>query len=807
MHKLRHVRQWTDCLPDNKGKRPRLNPDLVKVPDEQRLNFKEAEEQRTQRNHSPNLGFIFSKDDPYIGVDVDVDPTGQDSSKSDTIPTRVLDFLAEHPTHAHTSPNGHGLHIIYKLNKWDQQAINELRSLPNQNLSNGDNFTGELRWNKQFLTITPDLHSVSTNTGRISEIALVTLAELIPNLLSHTEEIYEKSAAIDIKTGLPLHVETVSFKAEHVQELLEIIPSTFNYAARKAAKKLKFPIPLASNYDWWITVCSACAGAALELERVGDQTAVDDIGLHFLAWSARDEEGFISARDTKKKFFDFLRSTKTKTHPVSFPMLKKLASLCSLTWPMVNPKTGHPINSEIVNVEALIAHHDMTFLQDTMSGAIVVKGPESIIRRYFCPKPAKSYKLYRPNGESQQFAGKKAMTIPFLAFLQSQGYVGMTAGVATTLAQHLLTRLTTFDYFRTWVESVPWDGHPRVEHVLRTVEFNDEKQDNHRVYRAYIRKSLYALVGMHFHESPFSDVSAFLVFKGRENTRKSSWLRCLLPGPIAEKYMAFPLTDSLISNTDNLMRLLGQKAITIVDECDILFSPRAETVLKSLVSQTADTRRRLYEEEVEHFKRYGVVIGTTNKSELYIGDHGSRKVWQVPIEYCDTDTLYQMDMQQVYAEILHKLQEFANSGREMNLMWTQNRKEVKKTNDLNSTSRKKTELEDAIAELFGKIETLPPFDPEDFAEVVMKDLKGVRCWPSVQLRRLVELNVGIKVTSVKNFNAAITRYCSIYTGTTGQGLLLPTKASKVKGYVLLDGSITYNSRQLFVTPPLLIEED
>lgn len=806
MRRMQHVRQWTDCLPDNDGKRPRLGPDLKKVPDSQRLNYQGATEEQVKRNNSSNIGFIFTKYDSYFGIDVDTDPSGQDKRKPKAVPRPVFDFIQQYPTHVHVSPSGNGLHIIYKLNEWDQTAVNELRSIPNQSIEKGDVFTGELKWHNQFLTVTSNLHQDSTPDGAISEISLITLQELIPNLLSHTHQEYEKTAAIDIKTGLPLHVETVSFKPDDLQMLLASIPPTFNHTARKAIERLKFPLPLASNYDWWVTVGSACACAALELERVGDQVAVEAICTHFIDWSSHDEEGFVSASDVRKKFYDLLRSTETKEYPLSFPVLKKLAGLCHIQWPVINAKTGLPINTEVINVEALVAHHDMKFLHDMMSGSLIVRGPEPVIRKFFCPKPSNAYKLYRPKGESQHFPGKKALSIAFLAFLQAQGYAGMTATVATTLAHHLLASTTPMDYFAVWVESTPWDGVPRLESVINTMQFSDENEENRKVYRMYLRKSIYALVGMHFHDSPFADVSSFLVLKGLENTRKSSWLRCLLPGPVAEKYMAFPLTEGLLKNTDNLMRLLGQKAITIVDECDRLFTPRGEATLKSLVSQTADSRRRLYEEEVEHFKRFGVVIGTTNQSSLYIGDKGSRKIWQIPVKSCNTETLYRIDMQQAYAEALKHLRDFASSGQEMNLMWTQNKEEVKKTNALNIATRKQSDLEISLAELFGDLKHVPPFDPEEL-RLPIKELRGTRLWPSMQLRRLLEMNLGIRITSVKVFNEAVARYCGAYTNTIGQGIEIPSMKSKYMGYVVIDGCITYNSRQLYVTPPLLNDED
>ena len=98
------------------------------------------------------------------------------------------------------------------------------------------------------------------------------------------------------------------------------------------------------------------------------------------------------------------------------------------------------------------------------------------------------------------------------------------------------------------------------------------------------------------------------------------------------QFLGMADTEMLISGATERDRMLSTRAVVVVNECETLFVPRHEQRLKAAVDQEMVTYRDLYASSPVSRRRTALIIGTTNKNELYTGSNGTRKIWQIPVQ-------------------------------------------------------------------------------------------------------------------------------------------------------------------------------
>jgi len=766
------LEQWTDCLSDNHGKRPHYSPGQGKG-----VILAKAIEMASRSTLSPNYGFLFTKDDPYIGIDVDVDPTGKSQNATTEIPPELLFFLNSNPTHAHYSPSGNGLHLIYKLDPIAVAKVNSLNMKQRAcRQADGALFNGDWRWDSSFLTFTPNTYNTynpsnSSSTQTISTIDYDTLVMLIGPTDTGTLAT-QVAPIVDIRTGLKMqaYVPTLT----DLERVLQDVPSTFNHLAKKACKTLKHSQP-STNYEYWVLVGQACAHTSLMLQATGaSETEATDIGeateALFVNWSSRDPD-FVSIEDVQAKYRSLLASTQTKffldTATATYKVLLTLARGAILDFPVLIGKALLPDMGSIQNALYLMDYEELSVWSDTMSGGFSIKGPEETISKRFRPH----HSTHVEPGCSVTFdAG--SLDVAMLPFFQNRYKQSMSPAQARSACRQLMLTAHPTNAFRDWIDSKPWDGESRLEAVCNSIDYADHMKHNAPLYHSYIEKSLLSMIGIHYWPEDHPKIPAMLVLTGPQHTYKSSWAEWLLPIEL-KNYMGMATTDVIIAGGTDRDRLLSTRAVLVINECETLFIPRYEQRIKSSVDQEIVTYRELYMNTPVSRQRTALIIGTTNKPDLYTGTMGTRKIWQIPVKTCNSYLIKDCDKQQLYAEIKALLaKRKAEKPNELiQLAWQQSFEERQQVEEINRESKGSMGTDALLAEIFGD-PLATPFDIEDY-----KGLRGLvvrkgnpyslenkpNAWTLTPLLRFMRDRFPDDIIDRRSLRYAAISYCELFT--------------------------------------------
>ena len=141
------------------------------------------------------------------------------------------------------------------------------------------------------------------------------------------------------------------------------------------------------------------------------------------------------------------------------------------------------------------------------------------------------------------------------------------------------------------------------------------------IYDKMLKCTLIAAVARVF--KPGCKFDNCCVIVGKQGARKSTFWSTL-----GGAFFSDALKD--ISNKDSLM-VLHRSWIMEFSELDFLTTRKQAGEVKAFLSQATDMFRVPYGKSTEVFKRRGIVVGTSNKTEgLLLDDSGNRRFWIIP---------------------------------------------------------------------------------------------------------------------------------------------------------------------------------
>ncbi|CAI2031732.1 VapE domain-containing protein [Serratia marcescens] len=188
-----------------------------------------------------------------------------------------------------------------------------------------------------------------------------------------------------------------------------------------------------------------------------------------------------------------------------------------------------------------------------------------------------------------------------------------------------------FDSAMTWLESLKWDGVPRIDCFFQHY-FGVEPS-------AYCRAvSLYtwtALAGRVLAPGCKADMVPILV--GPQGCGKSTGVAALSPDP------SFFTEISFAEKDDDLARKMRGRLVAEIGELRGLHTKELESI-KAFITRTHENWIPKYREFATQFPRRLVFIGTTNQDEFLADDTGNRRwlplrVGRVLVEQLKTDVL------------------------------------------------------------------------------------------------------------------------------------------------------------------------
>lgn len=196
----------------------------------------------------------------------------------------------------------------------------------------------------------------------------------------------------------------------------------------------------------------------------------------------------------------------------------------------------------------------------------------------------------------------------------------------------------------TWIESKPWDGVERLPDLYDTV-WPENLSDND-LKETLIKRWMIAAVAAAF--SPNGVASpGILVFQGEQYLGKTKWFKSLVPEELEV------LKDGLMLDPTNKDSVEQACSFWLVElgELDATFKKSDIAALKAFITNRSDVFRRAYAKKKSQFARRTVFFGSVN-NKAYLNDPtGNRRFWT--IECKDLNHSHNLDMQQIWAEVLH----------------------------------------------------------------------------------------------------------------------------------------------------------
>lgn len=203
-------------------------------------------------------------------------------------------------------------------------------------------------------------------------------------------------------------------------------------------------------------------------------------------------------------------------------------------------------------------------------------------------------------------------------------------------AVSLASKQHGFDSATLWLDSLRWDGVPRIEYSLREYFGADDT--------AYARAvSLYlwtALAGRVLSPGVKADMAPVAI--GKQGIRKSSTIAAIAPAHDHFLEMDLSLKDN------DLSRLMRGKLVIELAELQGLRS-RALEHIKAFITKQHEHWVQKYKELATSYPRRGVFFGSTNEREFLADPTGNRRWLPFVAGACDPDAMAR-DRSQLWAE-------------------------------------------------------------------------------------------------------------------------------------------------------------
>lgn len=754
---------------------------------------------------SLHLGVMPTLADPYIYLDYDIDPNGDpEGAKHQAISPEFLALLKEHPTYTEHSPGGHGLHCVYRLSARDHETLRALNFTRITAKAQSAPFTGEVMFSSSYLIMTEKLFHHPAAGVNLADIQLISIADLCKIVPSLRRKISSTTNVIGIHSRQRL---SLAPDINDMRERLMLLPAKMNFYTERAYAGLEIPMQ-PNTYDHWVMIAMCLAHAALQSS---DPAVQNEYYILFDEWSQTDPDSYVDAGDTLDKWESCLASTQKKMEEEANykPALTKgtLHKLVNLCYPHFEERTekGCPIWEATKNLESAIKFHDLTFHADAYNfDSLYVECHKDVAERIFNDTFTR-----HPTKDGKVMVHLKDVDLSARKVLEASLYYAPAIGKCLRPFKGLAVQEINFDTnknvhdkFMTFIDETPWDGIARVDSVIDTLRF--DPLTNAEVlahYRAGLRKCLLWLVAVRYHGKPAS-APAVPILVGGEGIYKSTWVKSLLHGtPFALQYVK-PISG-LMADRKELSRALQSTLIALIDEIETSMK-NADKAKDVLTEETLSLRAHYTNSYVNVMKR-GLMFGTTNNPFMNASDDGNRRLFRITVQKCDTDALWKINMQQVFAELK---QEYLAAVKQGNTMpWVFSKHENAMNNKIMGAAATHSEDAMLLHEFFGGAPDDFEFDPQ----MLIGDRKGIKQndklieeGHATTIRKLTndlvsylqEQNFNV---SVRPPNAAVVKrklqsFAAKYTKTEHSTIV-------VGANLLSDGMITLKKQTLFIVPP------
>lgn len=195
---------------------------------------------------------------------------------------------------------------------------------------------------------------------------------------------------------------------------------------------------------------------------------------------------------------------------------------------------------------------------------------------------------------------------------------------------------------RDWIDSLTWDGKPRIEAFLSECLGVQESE-----YTKAVSRNFWVAIAARLYQ-PGCKFDNMVILEGKQGLMKSTALQAIAGNGLYASAGGDP------GKKDFCLDMEGKLIIEIEEMANF---DRAEVnIIKKILSSSTDRFRPPYGRKSEDFPRQSVFVGTTNDTEYLRDSTGGRRFWPVRVTRVDID-LIKEHREQFFAEAKARFQQ------------------------------------------------------------------------------------------------------------------------------------------------------
>jgi hypothetical protein len=713
---LKDIKQWSYSFSADEIKRPKHSHYTPNGS----LTYTQAV--TAARMSDLSFGFYTTERDPYVIGDIDHIANPEDPT---TLPPAMTDLLLNKGLYCEVSPSGEGIRFVGKLPNIRDKA--ELR---------GKIFyTREPMVDKREAQINvapPWLRFTGNQTSYSSDdIPTLTLNEwgevFALKKVSEPEVVSLKGVPHGTPSDDAGNVPTF----QEMSKVLRSLPLDQNPRIQRAYERV-FEESY-SHYNFWLRVIMGVhdftvrAGHSMECLQ------------EIVEWSSRDVDSYTGEEDVINKW----KSLSTKTEKVSYHTVFAVAYHNQINWPQPKPLSKkqksagmsdkQPMNTEYSNFKEMVRFYNLKLYRDSHTSAkMYIAGDQDILDTYF-----KSFDTQFYYEEYLGIYVEKSLTSAFHIMAQEVGFVGLTH---SQINQHIRDWMFQIryqvdlvkKYFDTPFEDLPESYQDNKEfYSISTVErmykcltvdyMTSDHAKEDRLYYKYYKSWLMGFVrALYWPDDPHMN-NCVLLLTGREQVRKTSHFRYMLPKFMRSERIAFTTHGfSTEGAMRDIAKLSAGNSLLVWDEIEQFLTSETESNFKKIIDNTTQKFIDKYETVETVCSPISIYGATSNKREFKLSDTGSRRLFHIPVKWVETDKLDRICWHRIVSDLREEIANHTGADPP----WLLTRDELIYQDTLHGRITSKSGLELLVREVFDfQIKCFLPRSGEEISGVinVLKD--------------------------------------------------------------------------------------
>lgn len=543
---------------------------------------------------SPNfdgIGFVFSKDDPYVGIDID------DCITNGHLHEDAKEIFFSFGSYSEYSPSGTGLHIIIKSNKPDSwsKKTKDIRT----------NITYEMYDRARYFTFTANL--IQEGFQEIKQIHETKLTQFYLKYWNTTHT--QGGESQQLSNVIPFYNSEENLKFLQIgMEKDSELKSLLDGETRKKDDESSNDFYIMRKLAYWTNKDPELMREVFEQSRyysLKDQK-------HLEKWELRRNDQYAISTINNA-----ISSVDTTAFEQNLMFQAQTQQQSTFKFKYLDDK-GKPLKIW-ENIADLIQTNGISISFDEIKRKTLIEGTET---QNFDDLVMDIHSLCQQN--------KLNVTLDFIgASFNRISNKNPYNKVANFLAK----------------AHEGWDGKTRIKQLCDTLIISDEFPLEFK--EKLIRKWLVSTVRIAHNKGDWN-AEGLLVLQGKQGMGKTAWVGHLIPDQLSD-YFAKGVR-LLTDNKDSIFEAISNWIVELGELDGTLKSDQA--ALKAFFTLNTDVQRRPYAKSPSEFPRRASFFGTVNKSNFLKDETGDRRYWILPVIAIDNKAASEIDATQLWGEVM-----------------------------------------------------------------------------------------------------------------------------------------------------------